>query len=392
MLCFRLHQSMAGLASWLVITLAVTVSADEVVLSPSKDTTIYFESENSNSGGSHLFSGATASRNGGASRRLLLGFDVAGSVPANATITEASLSLTVNRVPGNAITNSFGLHTLTQDWIEGSTDATGQEGLGGATVGNDTTWTLTGVTNWNTPGGDFIVEASGSTEVAGRGTYNWSSPGIVSDIQSWLNNGDNFGWILIGDEDTPRTAKRFASRTNDDETSRPTLTIQFELAGLLQGDFTGDGELLVDDIGHLCAAIGDGLNATEFDLNSDQIVDLEDLRVWVEDIKSTFFGDNDLNGRVEFADFLELSGSFGTLQIPQPRPPAFTGWSGGDYNCDDQVGFDDFLKLSANFGKSNRVENASVPEPNACLLSLLTGLALLPTRRRRLANHALIKP
>ena len=42
-----------------------------------------------------------------------------------------------------------------------------------------------------------------------------------------------------------------------------------------------------------------------------RLVDLADHRYWVEQIAGTRFGDADLNGSVQFADFLQLSANFG---------------------------------------------------------------------------------
>lgn len=53
-------------------------------------------------------------------------------------------------------------------------------------------------------------------------------------------------------------------------------------------------------------------------------------------------GDTDLDGDVDFLDFLVLSAHFG-------RTGAV--WSLGDFNGDGTVSFYDFLQLSSNFGK-----------------------------------------
>ena len=43
-----------------------------------------------------------------------------------------------------------------------------------------------------------------------------------------------------------------------------------------------------------------------FDLNSDSSVTLEDHRVWVKDLKHTWFGDADLNGEFNSNDFVQV--------------------------------------------------------------------------------------
>ena len=81
-------------------------------------------------------------------------------------------------------------------------------------------------------------------------------------------------------------------------------------------------------------------------------------------------GDIDGNGKVEFADFLVLSGTFGT--------------AGGaaDLDCSGTVDFADFLTLSGNFGKD--VGGAqSVPEPQAISLLLMGAMCAGIFRRRR---------
>ena len=48
---------------------------------------------------------------------------------------------------------------------------------------------------------------------------------MVADVQSWLDNpASNFGWLVLGDESTIATAKRFDTR---ESASPPVLTIQY---------------------------------------------------------------------------------------------------------------------------------------------------------------------
>jgi hypothetical protein len=51
---------------------------------------------------------------------------------------------------------------------------------------------------------------------------------MVGDVQSWLDNPiTNFGWILIGEEETSRTAKRFDSKDNPTTNNRPVLRVTY---------------------------------------------------------------------------------------------------------------------------------------------------------------------
>ena len=70
---------------------------------------------------------------------------------------------------------------------------------------------------------------SSSASVSGAGSYTWGTTAqMVADAQSWLDNPTtNFGWILIGDETTIVTTKRYGSRENSDFAIRPVLTVTF---------------------------------------------------------------------------------------------------------------------------------------------------------------------
>lgn len=120
------------------------------------------------------------------------------------------------------------------------------------------------------------------------------------------------------------------------------------------------------------------------DINDDLLVNGDDLdaacsqgldlpRLLTEQI-GTIAGDTDLNGNVEFADFLTLAGNFG----------GDGGWSEGDTNCDQEINFADFLLLSGNFGASAKPIAASVPEPRGnaiAILILLTCCGRKPFRQ-----------
>ena len=124
-----------------------------------------------------------------------------------------------------------------------------------------------------------------------------------------------------------------------------------ETGGVL-GDFDGAGSLTAQDIDLLSMQVGQADLA--FDLDGDGSVTSADRVVWVETLADSFFGDADLNGVVEFPDFLALSSNFNNLG----------GWSAGDFDGSGTVRFPDFLMLSSNFGNARGVALAeSVPEP-----------------------------
>ena len=168
----------------------------------------------------------------GNTRRALLRFDVAGSVPANATITAVMVEMRVSRTRAGPETTT--LHRVLADWGEGTSNATGAEGGGATAQPGDATWRhrFFDTQLWDSLGGDFVAEPSGSTQV-GTGNQIWpSSGGMVADVQGWLDDpGTNHGWLVKGDEAGNQTAKRFDSRENGTAGNRPRLTVEYTVPG-----------------------------------------------------------------------------------------------------------------------------------------------------------------
>jgi hypothetical protein len=55
---------------------------------------------------------------------------------------------------------------------------------------------------------------------------------LVQDVRLWWSAPErNFGWILIGDETTPQTAKSFASRESPEPALRPVLEVTYRYSG-----------------------------------------------------------------------------------------------------------------------------------------------------------------
>ena len=49
---------------------------------------------------------------------------------------------------------------------------------------------------------------------------------MVADVSSWLSDSSaNFGWMIVGDESQPLTAKRFGSRHAADAAHQPVLRV-----------------------------------------------------------------------------------------------------------------------------------------------------------------------
>ena len=125
--------------------------------------------------------------------------------------------------------------------------------------------------------------------------------------------------------------------------SIPAPTIEVEVTdppGIL-GDINEDEVVNSLDVDALYAGLAVSTTEDRFDVNEDGVVTSSDVDFLIENVLQTRRGDVDLNGRVEFADFLQLSALFGQ---------AGASWSDGDTDGDGSVSFADFLALSANFG------------------------------------------
>lgn len=120
------------------------------------------------------------------------------------------------------------------------------------------------------------------------------------------------------------------------------------------GDFNGDDEVTTADIDLLFEAVGENSADTQFDLNEDGTVSTEDVDFLIGDLLRTLRGDTNLDGAVDFADFLVLSENFGKT---------VDGYANGDFDSDGMANFTDFLFLSGNFGKQPEVEEPTDPEP-----------------------------
>jgi hypothetical protein len=217
----------AALAAAITYAAASSASANIVNITPSKDNTLYqyvpADGDLSNALGFHFFTGKTAL---GQNRRGVLAFNVAGNIPAGSTITGVTLSMNMSRTPVSTA-YTVELHKLLADWGEGTSQASGDEGIGAPATPNDATWRhrFFDTTFWATQGGDFLATVSASQSVSVVGPYTWNSPQMVADVQNWLDNPSaNFGWLVLGDESTTATAKRFDTR---ESANPPVLTIEY---------------------------------------------------------------------------------------------------------------------------------------------------------------------
>lgn len=278
--CHREWVSLALGAALIVLTWPQAAVASVVVLTPVKDNTLIENPEGNRSAGfaPYIFVGRTANVDPKTGdplnqlRRGLLAFDVAGTIPAGATITSATLRMFVEEAADGSGPRVASVHRVLADWGEAGSGGGGPGGgQGSPAQPGDATWLhrFYDTDFWDTPGGDFTLLPSAVSFVDRKELFHrWeSTPALVADVQSWLDApSSDFGWVIIGDESTPKTPKRYTSDEGDSEL-RPVLTVIYTLNA---ADSDGD---VIDDSADNCPAV---FNPNQLDSDGDCVGDVCD--------------------------------------------------------------------------------------------------------------------
>jgi hypothetical protein len=142
--------------------------------------------------------------------RFLLDFDLAGQVPAGATVTSATLSVLSYGAYNNVVGHNVGVHALTRSFNE-----------------SQVTWNSAASGQaWTTAGGDYGA-ALGVFNVAGN--TGWLNYDVRTTVQDWVNTPANrHGFILVHQDDW----KYLFLYTSENGTAanRPKLTIGYSSA------------------------------------------------------------------------------------------------------------------------------------------------------------------
>ena len=113
-----------------------------------------------------------------------------------------------------------------------------------------------------------------------------------------------------------------------------------------RGDLNGDGVVSAADIDQLAAAISGGNSDGRFDLNEDGQVNEQDREYLVRDILRTEFGDSNLDGVFDNADFVDVF----TVNGYEDGIEGNSGWADGDWNGDGEFDSEDFVMAFINGG------------------------------------------
>jgi ELWxxDGT repeat protein len=153
----------------------------------------------------------------------------------------------------------------------------------------------------------------------------------------------------------------------------------------LRGDFNGNGVLDVADVDGLTRRLG--LRRTvPYDVDGNLQVDLEDHRIWVKDLRRTWFGDANLDGEFNSSDLVDV---FATGQYEDSVENNST-WASGDWDADGDFTSGDLVKAFQDGGyeAGMRPAVAAVPEPSSfALLSLAVLWPFVRWRSRHMRNR-----
>jgi hypothetical protein len=142
------------------------------------------------------------------------------------------------------------------------------------------------------------------------------------------------------------------------------------VSAIERGDFDGNGQLDVRDIDLLNTIIVNSDQEERFDITEDGSVGIEDLQMWVHDLKQTWFGDANLDGEFNSGDLVTVLAA-GTYESD-----ADAGWGSGDFDGSGRFDSGDLVLALSDGGYEQGPRAAAVPEPTA-VISLLTALIAL---------------
>lgn len=147
------------------------------------------------------------------------------------------------------------------------------------------------------------------------------------------------------------------------------------------GDFDQDGRLMVSDVDLLSQQIRSGIQDAAFDLTQDGRVDLRDHDSWVKQLRKTYFGDANLDGSFDGADFVNV------IQTGQYEDAVEfnSTWATGDWNGDGDFTTSDLVGAFQDGGYEKRPCScvAEIPEPTSIVMLIAGACGLLPLRPHR---------
>ncbi|MCA9199199.1 MAG: hypothetical protein KDA87_16755 [Planctomycetales bacterium] len=156
--------------------------------------------------------------------------------------------------------------------------------------------------------------------------------------------------------------------------------LDFAVLPYLTGDYNASDVLDAEDIDLLAEAMRSDAANRVFDLNDDAVVTSVDHSILVKDIFGTYFGDTNLDGEFNSADFVPAfqASEYEDTIVGNSR------WSTGDWNGDGEFDSNDFVVAFQDRGYEQGPRPKAVPEPSGVPVVIAFVFAKLLVRRRSL--------
>ncbi|MCA9147648.1 MAG: DUF5050 domain-containing protein [Planctomycetales bacterium] len=161
--------------------------------------------------------------------------------------------------------------------------------------------------------------------------------------------------------------------------------IAFDYRAAVYGDFDRDGQLDIDDVNSIARQFGELINRELYDLDGNQSVDARDQQYWIKNIRKTWIGDVNLDGRFDSQDIVAVfqAGEY------EDQAVGNSTWASGDWNGDGDFSTKDLVLAFQDGGYGPESVGAmAVPEPSSRLLICRLLAVSRCIRQKQLANRS----
>ena len=224
-----------------------------------------------------------------------------------------------------------------------------------------------GTINVGTAGGGMILREGALVDIT-EGVL------VLEGDEGWrIEDYIDQGWMVANGGDGE------LSITFDDDAYLTTVVAIYDL---LPGDYDDSGVLDEPDLNLQAVQITNPPGDPTYDLNGDDVVDVEDRKIWVNDLKNTYVGDANLDLEFNSGDMVQVF-SKGKYETQQEAT-----WGEGDFNGDQVFDSGDMVAAFVGGGyelgpKGPAAAVSAVPEPSGVVLALVGLLGLAGLTRRR---------
>ena len=161
-----------------------------------------------------------------------------------------------------------------------------------------------------------------------------------------------------------------------------TLRQRYDHRFNLYGDYDINGQLDVGDIDRLSVSVRGGKDPS-YDISLDRALDADDRVAWVHEIKGTWFGDANLDGKCNSGDLVTVF----TAGEYEDAIEDNSGWAEGDWDGDGDFTSGDLVVAFQDGGyeQGPRPALAAIAEPTGIGMMTITFVlvAVSSTRRRK---------